>query len=233
MKVPTRDTKPNQLIVFDILRDSECAECLHELRKGDFLFLENGHPLCLSCADLDRLVYLPSGDAALTRRAKKHSAIAAVVVRFSRSRSHYERQGVLIEEAALDEAEKECVADAEQRRTRREQDKLRRAEQDRDFTALMTEAILKLFPGCPSGEARAIAAHTAARGSGRVGRTSAGRALEAEALTAAVIAAIRHKYTDYDRLLMEGYSRMDARHIIRDAVDHVVQRWRCPDRGSA
>jgi len=232
MKVPIGDTKPKELVVFDILRDSECAECLHELRKGDFLFLENGHPLCLSCADLDHLVYLPSGDAALTRRARKHSAIAAVVVRFSRSRGHYERRGVLIEEAALDEAEEECVADAEQRRTRREQDKLRRAEQDRDFTALMTEAILKLFPGCPSGEAWAIAAHTAVRGSGRVGRTSAGRALQEQAVTAAVVAAIRHKYTDYDQLLMEGYSRMDARHIIRDAVDRVVQRWRGPDRGS-
>jgi hypothetical protein len=233
MKVPTGDTKPKELVVFDILRDSECTECLHELRKGDFLFLENGRSLCLSCADLDHLVYLPSGDAALTRRARKHSALAAVVVRFSRSRGHYERQGILIEEAALDEAEKECVADAEQRRTRREQDKLRRAEQDRDFTALMTEAILKLFPRCPSGEARAIAAHTAVRGSGRVGRTSAGRALQEVAVTAAVVAAIRHKYTDYDQLLMEGYSRRDARHLIRDAVDRVVQRWRCPDRGSA
>jgi hypothetical protein len=26
-------------------------------------------PLCLSCADLDHLIYLPRGDAALTRRA--------------------------------------------------------------------------------------------------------------------------------------------------------------------
>jgi len=110
---------------------------------------------------------------------------------------------------------------------------LRRAEQDRASTVLMTEAILNLFPRCPSGEAREIATHTTVRGSGRVGRTSDGRALEAEAVTAAVVAAIRHKYTDYDQLLMEGYSRMDARHIIRDAVDRVVQRWGCPDRGSA
>jgi hypothetical protein len=47
MKVPTGDAKPKELVVFDILRDSECTECLHELRKGDFLFLENGRPLCL------------------------------------------------------------------------------------------------------------------------------------------------------------------------------------------
>ena len=228
---PHSDEKRSELVVFDILRDSKCSECGKELRKGDFLFLEDERALCLSCADLDHLVYLPSGDAALTRRARKHSALAAVVVRFSRSRSRYERQGVLIEESALAEAEKECVADAEERRRKREQDKVRRAEQDRDFTALMTEAILKLFPRCPSGEARAIAAHTAVRGSGRVGRTSAGRALQEDAVTAAVVAAIRHKYTDYDQLLMEGYSRLEARHTIREAVDRVLQRWRGPDRG--
>jgi hypothetical protein len=231
MKSPTGDTKPKELVVFDILRESKCVECHHELRKGDFLFLENGRALCLSCADLDYLVYLPSGDAALTRRARKHSAIAAVVVRFSRSRGHYERQGILIEEAALEAAEEECVEDAPERRAERERDKMRRAEQDRDLTGLMTEAILKQFPGCPSGEARAIAAHTTVRGSGRVGRTSAGRALEEEALTAAVVAAIRHKYTDYDQLLMEGYSRLEARQIIRDAVDRVIERWCRSERG--
>jgi hypothetical protein len=90
----------------------------------------------------------------------------------------------------------------------------------------MTESILQLFPGCPPEEARSLAAHTSARGSGRVGRTSAGRALEDEALRAAVIAAIRHKHTDYDRLLMNGISRMDARDAVRDEIDHVLDRWR-------
>ena len=63
-------------------------------------------------ADLDHLVYLLRGDAALTRRARKHSALTAVAVRFSRSRGRYERQGVLIEEAALERAEEECLGDA-------------------------------------------------------------------------------------------------------------------------
>jgi hypothetical protein len=221
-------SETKELVVFDILRDSKCAECLQELWKGAFLFMEGGRPLCLSCADLDHLVYLPRGDTALTRRARKHSALSAVVVRFSRSRGRYERQGVLIEEAALEQAEEECRADAAERRAKRERDRLRRAEQDRDLTALMTEGIVKLFPGCPPEEARAIAAHTSVRGSGRVGRTSAGRALEEDALTAAVIARIRHKHTPYDRLLMHGYSRRDARNAIRDAVDRVIEFWRCP-----
>src|SRR5271165_4499500 len=220
--------KSKELVVFSILRDSACGECNKELGKGALLLMEADRPLCLSCADLDHLIYLPRGDAALTRRAKKYSALSAVVVRFSRSRGRYERQGILVEEAALERAEAECLADGEQRARRRERDEVRRAEDDRNLAAHMAEAILKLFPGCPPGEARVIAAHTALRGSGRVGRTSAGRGLETEALTAAVIAAIRHRHTRYDELLMSGYSRADARDAIRETVDRVIGLWRHP-----
>jgi len=220
--------EPKELVVFDILRDSGCAECGKEVGKGDFLFMEGKHPLCLRCADFDHLIYLPRGDAALTRRAKKNSGLSAVVVRFSRSRGRYERQGILVEEAALERAEQECLADALQRTRRRERDEVRRAEDDRKLAAQIAEAILELFPGCPPGEARVIAAHTALRGSGRVGRTSAGRGLETEALTAAVVAAIRHRHTRYDELLMNGHSRADARGSIHEAVERVIERWRHP-----
>ena len=223
------DTK--ELVVFDILRESKCAECGQELSRGEFLFMEGERPLCLACADLDHLVYLHRGDTALTRRARKHSSLSAVVVRFSRSRGRYERQGVLVEESALERAEEDCNADADVRRTRREREVVRRVEKDQVLAARMTESIRQLFPGCPPEEARAIAAHTSIRKSGRVGRTSAGRALEEEALTAAVIAAIRHKHTDYDRLLMNGISRMDARDAIRDEIDRVLDRWRCDPAG--
>ena len=40
---------------------------------------------------------LPAGDMALTRRATKYSGKSATVVRFSRSRGRYERQGILVE----------------------------------------------------------------------------------------------------------------------------------------
>jgi len=63
------------LVVFDIVRDSECAECRRELLAHDFLFMEDGHPLCLTCADLDHLAYLPRDDTALTRRARKYSSL--------------------------------------------------------------------------------------------------------------------------------------------------------------
>jgi hypothetical protein len=216
------------LVVFSILRESRCQECDKELWKGNFLFMEGDHPLCLSCADLDHLTYLPSGDAALTRRAKKYSPLSAVVVRFSRSRGRYERQGILISEAALEQAEQECLADSKQRALRRARDAMRRTEYDRDLIAHMTGAILQLFPGCPPKEARTIAKHTASRGSGRVGRTAAGQSLEEGALTAAVIASIRHRHTRYDEFLMRGYSRADARDSIREDLDRVLETWRYP-----
>ncbi len=214
------------LVVFDILRESKCADCGKELLGGDFLFMEGERPLCLGCADLDHLVYLPRGDTALTWRARKHSALSAVVVRFSRARKRYERQGALVEEAALEQAEAECLADADQRSARRERAENYRDKQDQVLAMRMAESIRQMYPGCPPEEARAIATHTSVRGSGRVGRSGSGRAVEEEALRAAVIAAIRHRHTKYDRLLMRGMGRMDARDAVRDDIDRVLDRWR-------
>jgi hypothetical protein len=192
----------------------------------NFLFMEGERPLCLTCADLDHLVYLPRGDAALTRRARKHSALSAVVVRFSRARKRYERQGVLVEESALEQAEAECSADADRRNVRRERAEMYRDRQDQVLAMRMAESIQQMFPGCPLEEARAIAEHTSVRDSGRVGRTASGRALEEEALRVAVVASVRHRHTKYDQLLMKRLSRMDARDSVRDDIDRVLESWR-------
>src|SRR5437870_11126416 len=147
-----QSSEAKDLVVFDILRESKCADCGKQLWGGDFLCLEGERPLCLTCADLDHLVYLPRGDTALTRRARKYSALSAVVVRFSRARKRYERQGVLVEESALEKAEQQCLADADQRVARREREEVRRNEQDRDLAARVAGAIRELFPGCPPAE---------------------------------------------------------------------------------
>lgn len=223
---PQSLSKEKDLVVFAILRESECGECGQELLSGDHLFMEGARALCLACADLDHLVFLPRGDTALTRRARKHSSLSAVVVRFSRARKRYERQGVLVEESALEQAEQECSADADQRSARREHARIYRDKQDEVLTMRMTESIRQMFPSCPPEEARAIAAHTSVRNSGRVGRSAAGRALEKEALTAAVIAGIRHQHTKYDRLLMRGVDRKTARDAVRDDIEQVLERWR-------
>jgi len=71
---------------------------------GDLLMMESPGPACLRCVGLEDLAYLPAGDALLTRRAKAKSTRYAVVVRFSRTRRRYERQGLLVEPQALADA---------------------------------------------------------------------------------------------------------------------------------
>ncbi len=187
--------------------------------------LEDGAPRCLDCADLGHLVFLPRGDTALTRRAREESTLSVVVVRFNRRKGRYERQGVLVEEAGLVRAEARCLADAEARRRRRARDARRRAAHDARFTEAFAAEILRLFPGCPVDRARAIAAHASVRGSGRVGRSAAGRALSEGAVVSAVVASVRHLDTSYDRLLMSGVPRREARLRIAAGVETVLREW--------
>jgi hypothetical protein len=224
-RIEEKSSKPPERVVFEIVRDSKCSECGTELWKGSFLYMEGGQALCLACAGMGDLEFLPRGDTALTRRASKYSASKAVVVRFSRSRGRYERQGILVEEQALGKAEEECTADAVDRARQREIAAKQREAEDRKLVEKMAERIQQRFPGVPPQEAGKIASHTAVRGSGRVGRTAAGRALDEDALRMAVIAAIRHNYTNYDELLARGFERDEARARVRDRVDEILDKW--------
>jgi hypothetical protein len=210
------------LLVIMSLKDFSCAICGG---GGSFLVMDDPGALCLSCADLDHLVFLPAGNAALSRRARTHSALAAVVVRFSRSRGRYERQGILVEEAALQLAEEQCLADADARLRRRERDAERRSVQDLEFQDRMADQIRQLYPGCPAARAEAIARHAATRGSGRIGRSAAGRALQPDAVRLAVVASVRHDDTRYDELLMAGVPRQQARDCVLASIDAVLSRW--------
>lgn len=125
-------------------------------------------------------------------------------------------------------AEDECAADADERAARREQDAVRRSEQDKTQVAALTEAVLQQFPGCPPDEARALASHTAQRGSGRIGRSAAGRALSPQAVSLAVAAWVRHQHTEYDTLLMRGIERFDAREVIAEQSQRVLAMWERP-----
>ncbi|TDD04573.1 DUF2293 domain-containing protein [Nonomuraea deserti] len=216
-------SKPPDLVAVAPLDAWTCAACGD---TGPYLIMEDDRPHCLTCADLDHLAFLPAGDAALSRRAKQESGLSAVVVRYNRRRKIYQRVGLLVEEAALAAAEERCLADEEVRLRRRERDRVRRAEQDVEFQTRMAAEIARLFPGCPEPRAREIAEHAGQRGSGRVGRSAAARALDENAITLAVIASIRHLDTDYDRLLMSGVPRMEARDLIRERIEHKLDEFR-------
>jgi hypothetical protein len=106
-RLQERASRPPDLVVVSPLKDWTCHACGG---SGDLLLLmEDAGPLCMACAEMDHLVFLPAGDAPLTRRAKRASELSAVVVRFSRSRRRYERQGALVEPDALERAQSESV----------------------------------------------------------------------------------------------------------------------------
>jgi len=220
------------LKVFISSRDSKCDECREDLGPKAWVTLAGDKgALCLSCADLDHLVFLPSGDAALTRRARKHSTLSAVVLKWSKARKRYERQGLLVEEAALQQAEIDCLVDQDARAQRRVREAERRAELDLAYVKQFAERVLQLYPKCPATTATSIAEHACAKYSGRVGRSAAAKALDGQAVRLAVVAHIRHVETPYDKLLMNGWGRTEARHEVEDAVQAVLEEWQ-QDRGT-
>lgn len=96
--------RPPELVVIRAHDEWKCHRCGG---TGDLLIMEPPGPACLACAGLGTLEYLPSGDVGLTRRARASSAKFAVVVRFSRARKRYERQGLLVEPEALRSARRD------------------------------------------------------------------------------------------------------------------------------
>jgi len=218
------------LKVFISTQDSTCDECGENLgRRAWITLVKDKGALCLSCADLDHLVFLPSGDAALTRRARKHSTLAAVVLKWTRARKRYERQGLLVESEALERAERECLADSESRTRRREREEVRRTELDRQYVENFAIRMRELFPRCPSGREVAIAEHACLKYSGRVGRSAAAKSLDENAVRIAVIAHIRHAETKYDELLMRGYERWNARAQVEEVVRRIFTKWEAPE----
>lgn len=219
---------PQDIVVFMTRSEPTCDFCGDELGRGAWIRKVDDKAQCLECADLDHLVFLARGDAALTRRAGKHSRLRAVVVRWSRARKRYERQGTLVEEEALELAEGECEADAEQRERRRIAAEIRRTELDQAYVAEFAHHIADRYPGCPADEARRIAEHACRKHSGRVGRTEMAKRFDPEAIDLAVAARVRHAHTRYDDLLVEGWVRDDARIAVRGDIEEILSRWRRP-----
>ena len=217
---------PEELKVFISTRESTCGECGENLGHHAWITLNRDKgALCLACADLNHLVFLESGDAALTRRARKHSALSAVVLKWSRARKRYERQGLLVEGQALEKAEEECLADNEVRKRRQERAAVLREELDQQYVEQFSRRIRELFSGCPAGREREIAEHACLKYSGRVGRSAFAKKLDEEAVRLAVIAHLRHTETQYDEYLMRGYERWEARDLVQVKIGQHLEKW--------
>ena len=216
----------SELKVFITQSVARCSDCGENLGRGAWItLLPDRDALCLPCADLDHLEFLPSGDAALTRRSRKHSTLCAVVLKWSRARKRYERQGLLVEQAALERAEQECLSDSDAREQRRQRAAERRATLDEEHVERFAAQIRRDFPSCPVGREEVIAEHACLKFSGRIGRSASGKSVDAEAVQLAVVAHVRHVETNYDALLASGVDRHVAREMVRDLVSTVIDGW--------
>ncbi len=125
------DEEPPEMIVYSSIRESQCERCAAAMPAGSFFFLKRKQLLCLRCAGLDDLVFVPAGNARLTRNARQLSQRYAIVLRYSRGLERYERKGLLVEPHTVDRV------------------------------YLISTAILKLFPDCPPEDALEIASEFA------------------------------------------------------------------------
>lgn len=216
----------NTVNVFLSSRESKCSKCARQIGIGDRITLDEINAICAQCAGIADLVFLPSGDTALTRRATLHTGKKYPVLKFSKARKRNERQGVLVTQEAIDQAKLECEADASEREGKQAVAAKRREKQDAEYRSAFAGRIRELYPSAPAGVEEPIADHACRKYSGRVGRSAAAKKLFAETVDLAVRAHIRHSHTKYDSLFSKGFEKENARREVRDKVDEVAARWR-------
>ena len=215
-------------IAFILRRDTECDRCGGERGKGNFICLTGGQTLCLKCVGLAHLRFLPSGDAAVTRRATKYSSQHVVVMKKSAARKRSERRGILAESVAIRRAKEESAADAEKRARRRKKAAKQQEKVDQAYVTQFARAIRKQYLGCPDEDCEEIAVHACEKYSGRVGRSAAAKEFDSTAIRLAVVAHIRHKYTDYDRLLSQHDDKQLARREVNGQIKAILDEWEQP-----
>ncbi len=104
--------KPDAL--FALSRPSRCHGCDTKLNVDEIVRLnkkddDEKEAFCLKCAGLSGMELLRSGNASVTRLAKKYSTNHFVVMKWSEIWKTYERQGLLVESDALSKAKEEAA----------------------------------------------------------------------------------------------------------------------------
>ncbi|MGL4728175.1 MAG: DUF2293 domain-containing protein [Bosea sp. (in: a-proteobacteria)] len=84
------------------------------------------------------------------------------------------------------------------------------------------KALRQTAPLIPFDEAQDVLA--------RAGRASMKELSPTVALWLSLASHVRHRHTDYDTLLDEGYERDAARHFVIDATDAKLTEWGCARR---
>lgn len=204
-----------------------CRDCRQHIRLGQAYVAEteNHSGTCLACSPFAHAAFLPPGDAALTRRSKKHSQFCGVLWGWNRRRKRFERKGQYVEAKAIELAKKECEADQEKRALKNEKAAVVRAAQDKVYIEQFSKAIRKRYPNCPPNREIEIAQHACEKYSGRVGRTAGAKQFDAQMIDLAVEAHIRHKETNYDSQFKTGKTKRMIRTDVKQTIESILKKW--------
>ena len=205
-----------------------CSKCKKAIPKGEFFVAEEERflGLCFKCSPFVSYSFLASGDAAMTRRSKKHSTLCGAVLEWNQRRKRFERKGQYVELKAIGLAEQECKADVDKRAVTNQKAAIKRAELDKVYIREFALAIRKMYPNCPENRETEIASHACEKYSGRVGRTADAKEFDEQMIDLAVEAHIRHTETKYDDLFGKGKIKKEIRQDVKGAVLHVMDKWR-------
>ena len=98
---------PPEGVVFRSVLALLCCECKKNFNKGTFFYCDEGRGLCLVCANLNKLEYLPREERNLTRHIVKSGVDFKRVVEFRYSDISYERIGILVDKESIRNAQKD------------------------------------------------------------------------------------------------------------------------------
>lgn len=205
-----------------------CIDCGKSIQKGKSFVAEseNHKGTCFNCSPFVGYVMLPPGNAAMTRRSKKHSTLCGVVLAWNQRRKRYERQGQLVEEIAIEKARLECEKDQAVRDEKNKKAAVIREIKDQEYKVAFAKAIRQRYPNCPAKREQEIAKHACEKYSGRVGRTANAKQFDAKMIDLAVEAHIRHAETDYDNRFGQGKGKKEIRSEVRYDINQVLRQWK-------
>lgn len=205
-----------------------CQRCKRPVRLGERFVAESEEHrgTCFRCSPYKKATFLESGDAAMTRRSKKHSSFCGVYYAWNKRSRRFERKGQYVEAKAIELAQLECIADVEKRALSNEKAAVKRAADDVIYIEAFSKAIKKRYPNCPKNREVAIAQHACEKYSGRVGRSASAKQFDAKMIDLAVVAHIRHAETDYDNQFNKGKSKKTIRSEVQQEITGMIKKWR-------
>ncbi len=166
------------------------------------------------------------GDPFVTRHVKKLAERVFLRMKKTSRRWPSAVVGILAPRAIVAQVQAEAQATRDRRAAKNAVAQERRKKKEERDNASRVERLRALLPGMPADDAQAIVQRAFEVGSGRVGRSS--RLDDERKLINATKAHIRHAYTDYDLLMLEGWSREDAREHVHGAVAEIFLTWQSP-----